>query len=94
MEFVLAEELGRFEPAVRAWAQYDARAAARVGAVEEKRLHYVTGLFLEAGFDRTEADARARLFLDYMNGVQSSQIFGGQHRPPELLRLQHLILTS
>ena len=37
---------------------------------------------------------RARLFLDYMNGLQASRIFGGHQRSSELLRLQHRILTS
>lgn len=94
MEYMQAEEVGRFELAVRAWAQYDSQAAIHIRAVEKKRLRYATGLFLEAGYDPTEARARARLFLDYMNGVEASHVLGEHHRSRAMVRLHHRILTS
>lgn len=61
---VLIEEL-EFSPAydmaVRAWARTDARVASVVKRVDADRLAVLFSLFLDAGYEESEADIRARI---------------------------------
>ncbi|MHC4493101.1 MAG: TetR/AcrR family transcriptional regulator [Planctomycetota bacterium] len=68
MEMVLEQGLSNHDPAIRAWALYDADAARAVRRVDRKRLRTVTGLFREAGFSPEQAEARARLLAIYLMG--------------------------
>jgi AcrR family transcriptional regulator len=68
MEIVLGEGMASHDPAIRAWAQYDAAAARAVRAVDRKRLRTVETLFQEAGFSDKQAAARARLLAVYLMG--------------------------
>jgi AcrR family transcriptional regulator len=65
---VIGEHRGRYDPAIRAWAQHDRHAAAVVQRVDRKRLAHLKSLFLGLGFDSEEADARSRLTLAYFIG--------------------------
>ena len=67
-EDVLEHRRGRFDPAIRAWALHDRRAAAVVRRVDRKRIAYLRSLFRGIGFSEEEAEARTRLTLAYFVG--------------------------
>lgn len=94
MEMVEERRLTRYDPAVRAWAVRDPRAARAVRRADRRRLGYVTDLFRKAGFPPDQADARARLFAVYLS---ADPIFFAPEpaaRRRQLLRLRHRILTE
>jgi AcrR family transcriptional regulator len=67
-EDVLEKGVGRYDPAVRAWARSDRKVAAAVAQVDRRRVRALTGLFEEEGFAAAEASARARLFYTFLLG--------------------------
>jgi AcrR family transcriptional regulator len=67
-EDVLEKGVGRYDPAVRAWARGDRKVAAAVAQVDRRRLRALTGLFEDGGFAPGEAATRARLFYTFLLG--------------------------
>ena len=67
-EDVLDKGMGRYDPAVRAWARTDRKVAAAVAQVDRRRVRALTGLFEEGGFTAADASARARLFYTFLLG--------------------------
>ena len=67
-EDVLDKGLGRYDPAVRAWARTDRKVAAAVSQVDRRRVKALTSLFEGGGFDAADAAARARLFYTFLLG--------------------------
>lgn len=85
---------GRIENAIRAWAMSNQKVAELIAHVDQQRLNYTKGLFLEIGFSEPEAVVRARLAYyslvgEFTVGVQTDQV----KRLAEI-RMQHAILTS
>jgi AcrR family transcriptional regulator len=68
MHTVAAEGKGSLDPAMRAWAHSEARAAAAVGRVDAARLAYIAGEFRTLGFSATSAWSRARLLYLHLLG--------------------------
>jgi AcrR family transcriptional regulator len=66
-EDVLDRGLGRYDPAVRAWARTDRKVAAAVAQVDRRRVKALTALFEEGGAGASAA-ARARLFYTFLLG--------------------------
>ena len=60
--------MGRYDPAIRAWARSDRKVAAAVGRVDRRRLRALARFFLEGRFDAVEARTRARLFYTFLLG--------------------------
>jgi AcrR family transcriptional regulator len=67
-EDVLEKGMGRYDPAVRAWARSERKVAAAVTQVDRRRVRALTVLFEEGGFAPAEAAARARLFYTFLLG--------------------------
>ena len=67
-EDVLEKGMGRYDPAIRAWARTDRKVAAAVAQVDRRRVRALTGFFEEAGFSRADARTRARLFYTFLLG--------------------------
>jgi AcrR family transcriptional regulator len=67
-EDVLEKGMGRYDPAIRAWARNDRKVAAAVAQVDRRRVRALTGLFQEEGFGPAEAHTRARLFYTFLLG--------------------------
>ena len=65
-EDIVANDLTRYESAVRSWAEGDKRAAKALRRVLRKRVEYITGLFEEAGFPPGEARLRGDLLAVYL----------------------------
>src|ERR671911_1840334 len=49
-EDVLEKGMGRYDPAIRAWARNDRKVAAAVAQVDRRRIKALAGLFEEGGF--------------------------------------------
>jgi len=62
----------RYDVSIRAWAAQDPKLIAGiVRAVDKRRLAFVRGLFAELGFDRCEAEMRARACVAYLSYEES-----------------------
>lgn len=67
-EDVLERGMGRYDPAIRAWARTDRKVALAVGQVDRRRVRALTGFFEEGGFSAADARTRARLFYTFLLG--------------------------
>lgn len=67
-EDVLEKGMGRYDPAVRAWAREDRKVAAAVAQVDRRRIKALAALFEEGGFTAAEARVRARTFYTFLLG--------------------------
>ena len=67
-EDVLQKGMGRYDPAVRAWAREDRKVAAAVAQVDRRRIKALAGFFEEGGFAPGEARVRARTFYTFLLG--------------------------
>jgi AcrR family transcriptional regulator len=67
-EDVLEKGMGRYDPAIRAWARSDRKVAAAVAQVDRRRVRALAAFFEEGGFSRAEARTRARLFYTFLLG--------------------------
>jgi AcrR family transcriptional regulator len=67
-EDVLEKGMGRYDPAIRAWARADRKVAAAVAQVDRRRIKALAGFFEEGGFTPVEARTRARTFYTFLLG--------------------------
>jgi AcrR family transcriptional regulator len=67
-EDVLEKGMGRYDPAIRAWARTDRKVAAAVAQVDRRRVRALAGFFADGGFTPAEARTRARLFYTFLLG--------------------------
>ena len=86
---VLEKGMGRYDPAVRAWARSDRKVAAAVAQVDRRRVRALTGLFEEGGFTGAEARARARLFYTFLLG--EPQVRAPAREAAELTRMVNIL---
>jgi len=91
---IVGKERAAYDPVVRAWANHDPFAKKAVEKIDKLRIKFLTSLFQEAGFDKKEADIRARLMYYYVIGEVFVTI-----REPMSIRIANLkkkaqILTS
>lgn len=91
---IAAQDDGKLENAIRAWATNDSKAAIVLAQVDRRRLNYIRDLFLQVGFTPFEAMVRTRML--YYTLVVGEFIIGARPNRDEILaeaRLQHAILT-
>ena len=67
-EDVLEKGMGRYDPAIRAWARHERKVAAAVAQVDRRRVKALAGFFEEGGFSAAEARIRARTFYTFLLG--------------------------
>ena len=67
-EDVLERGMGRYDPAIRAWARSDRKVAAAVAQVDRRRVRALAGLFEEGGFSAAQTRTRARIFYALLLG--------------------------
>lgn len=84
---------GQVENAIRAWAANDAKVAAMLDQVDQRRLGYTKDLFLEVGFTSFEAIVRARMVYYSLIGEFTLGTRTNQAERLAEVRLQHIILT-
>jgi AcrR family transcriptional regulator len=88
-EDVLEKGMGRYDPAIRAWARSDRKVAAAVAQVDRRRVRALTGFFEEGGFGAAEARTRARLFYTFLLG--EPQVRAPAREPGELERMVKIL---
>ena len=98
MQTVVAEGKGSLDPAMRAWAHGELRAAAAVGRVDAARLAYIAGEFRALGFSAGAAWTRARLLYLHLLG-EHALAFGPadasvDERLREAKRVLQLLMTA
>jgi AcrR family transcriptional regulator len=91
-EDVLDKGMGRYDPAVRAWARADRKVAAAVAQVDRRRVRALTGFFEEGGFTAAEARTRARLFYTFLLG--EPQVRAPAREPAELKRMVDILAAA
>jgi len=72
LQAFVANDLGRLDNAMRAWAQTDERARAAVAAADQYKFGYLVQVFGELGFGPAESDLRAKTL--YYTGVGFSVV--------------------
>jgi len=91
-EDVLDKGMGRYDPAVRAWARADRKVAAAVALVDRRRVRALAGFFEEGGFAPAEARTRARLFYTFLLG--EPQVRAPAREPGELKRMVDILAAA
>lgn len=94
MEDIVSNDRGRFDTAMRVWALSEGKAALAVHKVDEFRLDFLGGLFVEMGFDALEAAARARMVMYFHMSEARSPIKGSPEARLEVVRRVHRLLTQ
>lgn len=93
METVMSQGLARYDLPIWQWAQSDADAKRVFKRALKKRFKFAAWMFAEAGFAKTEAEARGRMMVIYMMG-ESTLIPDPIAKRKEYLALKHKILMS
>jgi AcrR family transcriptional regulator len=88
---VLDRGMGRYDPAIRAWARTDRKVAAAVAQVDRRRVRALAGFFEEGGFAPAEARTRARLFYTFLLG--EPQVRAPAREPAELIRMVSILAS-
>ncbi len=88
---VLEHGMGRYDPAIRAWARNDRKVAASVAQVDRRRVRALTGFFEDGGFGAAEAPIRARLFYTFLLG--EPQVRAPARHPGELERMVRILAS-
>jgi len=91
-EDVLDKGMGRYDPAVRAWARADRKVAAAVALVDRRRVRALAGFFEEGGFAPAEARTRARLLYTFLLG--EPQVRAPAREPGELKRMVDILAAA
>jgi AcrR family transcriptional regulator len=91
-EDVLEKGMGRYDPAIRAWARNDRKVAAAVAQVDRRRIKALCGLFEEGGYDPAEARGRARLFYTFLLG--EPQVRAPAREPEELETIVKIVTST
>ena len=93
MKQVMTAGLARYDLAIWHWAQSDAKAKKVFERALETRFNFTSQIFLEAGFNKSQAEARARLMVVYMMG-ESTLIPDPETSREKKLKLKFDILTK
>ena len=93
MEQVMGAGFARYDLAIWHWAQSDVTAQAVFQRALEKRFNYAKWMFMEAGFDAIQAEARGRMMVVYMMG-ESTLIPDAPDKRKKLLRVKYEILIE
>jgi AcrR family transcriptional regulator len=88
-EDVLEKGMGRYDPAIRAWARTDRKVAAVVGQVDRRRVHALSAFFRDGGYSPADARTRARLFYTFLLG--EPQVRSPAREPGELARMLKIL---
>jgi len=93
MEQVMSAGFARYDLAIWHWAQSDVAAQAVFQRALEKRFNFSKWMFMEAGFDAIQAEARGRMMVVYMMG-ESTLIPDAPGKRKKLLRVKYEILIN
>jgi len=92
MTIITEEKVGRYEAAIRAWAIHDEMARTILRKVDEQRLKYITSVFTDIGFKKTDAEIRARMMLYYQVAEQGIFLSDSKDKRKKLLKKRYTFL--
>ncbi len=69
-EDIVRRDLGKMDPHIRSWTQYDKRRGKVVAKIDKMRFEFLRDLFSAAGFSITGASLRAQSLYRYVLGEQ------------------------
>ena len=69
-EDIVRRDLGKMDPHIRSWTQYDKRRGKVVAKIDKMRFEFLRNLFLAAGFSIAGASLRAQSLYRYVLGEQ------------------------
>jgi AcrR family transcriptional regulator len=93
MEQVMSAGFARYDLAIWHWAQSDIAAQVVFQRALEKRFNFSKWMFMEAGFDAIQAEARGRMMVVYMMG-ESTLIPDAPDKRTKLLRVKYETLIN
>ena len=67
---IVRHDLGKLDPHIRSWTQYDKRRARVVAKIDKVRFEFLRDLFLAAGFSMSGSELRAQSLYRYVLGEQ------------------------
>jgi AcrR family transcriptional regulator len=91
---ITREERNRYETAMRNWAAFDSEARKAVRRVDECRLAFVMGLFMQMGFSREQSELRSRILVCDQIGEAGFSIRASMKKRLRLAELRFEFLTS
>jgi len=90
---VTDENMGRYEAAIRAWATHNQIAQSILQQVDKQRITYIQSLFKKMGFDKADAEIRARLLLYYQVSETGIFLNDSKAKRKKLLKQRFDLLT-
>jgi AcrR family transcriptional regulator len=93
MEQVMSAGFARYDLAIWHWAQSDIAAQTVFLRALETRFNFAKWMFMEAGFDAIQAEARGRMMVVYMMG-ESTLIPDAPDKRTKLLRVKYETLIN
>lgn len=94
MTIITDEKVGRYETAIRSWATHDEMARPILQKVDKQRLKYITSLFSEMGFNKVDAELRARITLYYQVAELGILLDDSKAKRNKLLKQRFTLLTK
>lgn len=91
MEFVLDEELGKYDSDMRTLAAIEDIAEKAILRVDIERMSYAKTLFEEMGFSKKEADVRSRIF--YLHFIGEFTVFKDKKERSKYIEEKHKFFT-
>ena len=94
MAIINNEDVGGYESAIRAWATHDEMARSILQQVDQQRLDYITRVFTDIGFNKADAELRARLVLYYQVAEHGILLNDSKDKRKKLLKQRFTLLTA
>lgn len=93
MTIITTEKVGRYEAAIRSFAAHNEMARSTLQEVDQQRFQFITGLFIDMGFQEPEAELRARLALYYQVAENSIFLKDSKKKRNDLVLQRFAFLT-
>ena len=93
MQFIIINDLTRYDIAVRAWALMEPQVAYIVRKTDKRRLDFIRNLFAEMGFEGNEVEMRALTLVTFHAMEHGLLVKKTEEERLELLQLRHALLT-
>ena len=94
MAIINNEDVGGYESAIRALATHDEMARSILQQVDQQRLDYITHVFTDIGFNKADAELRARLVLYYQVAEHGILLNDSKDKRKKLLKQRFTLLTA
>lgn len=94
MDFVLRNDLARYDVSIRAWAAQEPKIRPIVAAVDGRRMDYIRSLLVPLGFTGNALEMRVRAILGYLSLDPIIRQQSGSDRRLEMLDDFHAMIVA